>query len=106
MQGGAPHAEKYPQLDQVSTQDIQSSKVIQVAMEGLLTLQLAHPIASTISIAPSIHTAARYDVSPGFLAWQSAHVLFPATDLVRSCRARSLRACCLLLNVPDMAERL
>lgn len=60
---------------------------------------------------PSCHTcqhssnrAQEGHVLPGFLAWQSAHTLFPGTDLIRSCKVRSLRACCLLLNAPDMVE--
>src|SRR6266536_5421227 len=39
---------------------------------------------------------------PGFFAWQSAHTLFPGTDLIKSCNARSLRACWRLLSPSDM----
>lgn len=40
---------------------------------------------------------------PGFLAPQSAHVELPGTVLINSCNARSLRACCRLLMLPDMS---
>lgn len=40
--------------------------------------------------------------SPGFFAPQSAHVPFPGTVLIRSCSARSLRACCRLFRAEVM----
>lgn len=39
---------------------------------------------------------------PGFRALQSAHVLFPGTVLISSCRARSLRACWRLFSAEAM----
>lgn len=65
-----------------------------------LTLQLAHPI-HTISILQAAVMLAG-DHKPGFRAEQSAQTLFPGIVLIKSCRARSLRACCLLLSVPDI----
>lgn len=42
---------------------------------------------------------------PGFLAPQSAHVLFPGTVLISSCSARSLRACWRLFRADAMFLR-
>lgn len=44
-------------------------------------------------------------VIPGFLEPQSAHVPFPETDLIRSCKVRSLRACWRLFRADAMVSR-
>ena len=48
------------------------------------------PILTTVSNNPNI---CKDLCLPGFLAWQSAHTLFPGTVFISSWRARSLRAC-------------
>jgi len=57
------------------------------------------PILTTVSNNPNI---CKDLCLPGFLAWQSAHTLFPGTVFISSWRARSLRACWRLLTVADM----
>jgi hypothetical protein len=42
---------------------------------------------------------------PGFFAAQSAHLSLPGTERMRSCRARSLRACWRLFIIADMIIR-
>lgn len=42
--------------------------------------------------------------APGLRALQSAHLSFPGTVLIKSCSARSLRACCRLFSAPAMAQ--
>lgn len=42
---------------------------------------------------------------PGFLAPQSAQVAFPGTVLIKSCSARSLRACWRLFSAEAMSLR-
>lgn len=46
MQGGAPHAQKYTQLERVSTNYLKLGRFCQIVIWELLTLQLAHPIVA------------------------------------------------------------
>lgn len=57
-------------------------------------------LKSVVSIGPQ-HSG-RTCHTPGFRALQSAHLSLPATDLIRSCRARSLRACWRLFRAEVM----
>lgn len=47
----------------------------------------------------------RIEALPGFLAPQSAHLSLPGTSSTSFCRARSWRACCLLLKIEVMLCR-